>query len=242
MSIYTFNDVMSITSCIFEDNHALVGGAVHIDLNNFFLTFESCLFSRNIASDSGGAIYLSKSNFFITFQNTEFEYNKATHSSGGAVYFLLSNAHLDFTDCLFHANIVENDNSVEENKKLVGSLGGGAVFSHTLNRLISFSRTVFDSNIARFSSGGACFFRTGHSDIAISSCRFVGNQAYDSGGAVNFMTFNTAVTLVDTEMTGNIAATAGGGAVFALAFNSLTATGTNMSSNQAPFGGALQFT
>jgi len=242
LAIYSFNDIISIEQCTFEDNIATNGGAVFLDFNNFFYTFDSCVFRNNSAHNNGGAMYIDQSNNHVAFQNSVFEANSATSYSGGAIYMYLSNEHIDFADTVFSSNSVENDISTEENAQLVGSLGGGSVFSHTLNKYIIFTRTLFSDNAARLSSGGACFFRAGHHDVQFSECEFSNNYAHDNGGALNFMTFNTGVVIYNSRMQDNTAEVAAGGAICGLAFNDLHVEGSFLTANDAVFGGGIQLT
>jgi predicted outer membrane repeat protein len=77
---------LNISHCVFFNNRASRGGAVHVGDGQPTLFFSSVLFESNSAIYRGGAVYLSKATFHGQW-NT-FKKNRADYGDGGAMVIL----------------------------------------------------------------------------------------------------------------------------------------------------------
>ncbi len=102
----------TIQNCIFENNQAFLGGAIHIMKtvglpDDVYPTITNCEFRGNSANDgspgtnnNGGAILFINSH--PTISNCLFENNTANEAYGGAIYAYVGTATID--NCTFYGN------------------------------------------------------------------------------------------------------------------------------------------
>ena len=150
---------VEIAHCRFENNEAVLGGAV-AHLEGGECLFEDVVFQNNAAASFGGAVYAEVDSLFSQcqfIQNNSF--------MGGAV--ALYEGSLEFGNCLF-----------QENRAL--SRDGGAVWLN-FNGSVLLDATAFVGNIAE-TDGGAVANWSGTVQMRNTILR--GNQAQRAGGAV----------------------------------------------------------
>ena len=166
---------LNISDTVFENNNAVVGGAI-FSWKNSNITILNSSFSDNSATSKGsacfgGATYFESENYnkpgqtaqiILSIYNTTLIYNLACHQ-GGAIsgfysYIIIKNSHG------FHNNI---------------AVDGGVI--GVVKTAVSIEDSDFEQNIA-FSGGGvlAAFYET---ILSITSSTFVLNTA-DYGGAI----------------------------------------------------------
>ncbi len=109
----------TIKDCIFENNQAFLGGAIHIMKtdtlpDDVYPTITGCVFNSNSANDgmpgtdnNGGAILSINSH--PTISNCLFEKNTATEAYGGAIYTMIDTAWTEtgtatIDGCTFYGN------------------------------------------------------------------------------------------------------------------------------------------
>ena len=105
---------MNVTDCIFSDNSANLGGALHFHgssgYSSDYLQLSSCIFSQNLAFSGGAAFAIDL--FYMGVDMCLFEENQCTNGKGGALALhgdtteagnvLLLNSH-------FSGNLLVND-------------------------------------------------------------------------------------------------------------------------------------
>ena len=182
-----------LRDCVFEENVAKAGGAIHGST-----LAEGCVFIGNSSTGNGGAAYE-----VAALTNCRFLRNSAS-SYGGALY------KGSCTNCVFVDNTAASGGAIYEARGLAGSCftnnaatTGGAVFSDN-NATYRVDNCEFVRNVAT-SGGGAM---RGHSLLSVFdsvfiensaplgganfsggnyyNCLFVGNTASRSGGALHY--------------------------------------------------------
>ena len=245
-----------ISRCLFEDNRAEQGGALHWDnagapnpapsirrcafvgnsaavkggaalLSVNGLRIEDCAFDLNGCDASGGALTVSRS---VRVDRCSFTGNSAA-LDGGAV--ALESTAPGLRDSLFHSNIAGDD--------------GGAVHIRVGadSPLVISGCSFFDNAAA--ARGGAAFisgFDTAASSPSVrarvDNCLFFGNHGADGGGLYDF---NAVLDMVSCAFSGNTASVRGGG--YSSNRNNQTNDGVRrvvnctFSHNSAPSGGAI---
>ena len=206
--IYAKN--VKVENCIFEDNHANRGGAVHTkyDLNTSYgLIVDNCQFRRNTGyyegfeNFSAGAA-LSMYGIDSEVKNSIFEDNwvKGTRASyGGAIQIGMDEpgSNGKVTNCIFI-----NNSAISIDESSHG--GAGCIRSGTV-----YTNCFFIDNSA--DEGGAVTF---HGTGEIKNCTFINNTAWNYGGALS---------------TG-----------FLYQYMELRVANCNFEGNEAPMGGAIQ--
>ena len=204
-----------IENCIFEDNHAELGGAVQTkyDLNTASgLVIDNCQFRRNTAyhpnfeqysSAAGLAMYGKDSEV----KNSVFEDNwvKGKYASyGGAIQVGLDlpGSNGKVTNCIF-----KNNRAISTHENSHG--GAGCIRSGS-----SYTNCIFINNFA--DEGGALTF---HGSGEIKNCTFINNTAGVFGGALStgYLYDNMELTVSNCNFDGNSAPN--GGAIQANGLN-----------------------
>lgn len=72
----------TVKNCIFKENYAYRGGALHIAVNSMA---SNCLFTDNTSSNNGGAVYVL-SGTSNRIYNCTFYNNRSANGAGGAIY------------------------------------------------------------------------------------------------------------------------------------------------------------
>jgi len=200
---------LSVSDCIFEDNHTTVyGGAIY---SNVVFCITNCIFSRNVAAN-GGAIFAavgpdSDQTIESFLDGCEFNQNKNTGNQGSSIWH---NVTLNVTDCRFYGM---------EDESLVGPgscIGGNDGSTHVISRCLFKNIRVKYWGSAIQSFGGNAYIDNcvftgckageeygtgdGYGTIAfyhdnqpatvkrITNCTFVGNRSrfsYSTGGAIH---------------------------------------------------------
>lgn len=173
---------LTVSNCIFENNHAGYNGGVVYSYGNDSTDFTNCTFTSNSAYD-GGAVYTSSDS--TTFTNCTFTSNEASNS-GGAFYSDFDYGAKYFTNCTFSSN--------EANF-------GGAVYIWTGGPPCILTNCLFTSNIA-YSCGGAVI----SAYSTLDSCKFISNSA-PKGGALYIQ--NTSSNVVNSTFISNSASYGG---------------------------------
>ena len=162
-AVHTQGKIFTIKSSIFDHNAALKGGAFYI-LAFSFAKILNCSFQENEAMFLGGAIYASKA-------------NKATHF-GSAAYMRVEKLRITFSS--FIHNTVWG--------KYSAAAFGGAIFTKSCTVQIlncSFERNEAVKDNSSKVAGGA-IFACASSVFEISNCFFRKNEAASCGGAIHF--------------------------------------------------------
>ena len=181
-AIYCRQTNAHISSCSFEGNHGVWGGA--IKTTNTTLVIDSCTFSGNSSDHRGGAIEALTSS--LTLFNTLFDSNSvhmgspslADPLSGGAIYS--SATRLQIANCAFSHNTTPGS-------------GGALFFDDNADSLsLIVTRSTFGYNSSTSSDGGALGLVYGHDSswALVTACSFLHNQARH-GGAV-YTAYNVA--------------------------------------------------
>ncbi|CAB4023396.1 Hypothetical predicted protein, partial [Paramuricea clavata] len=184
----------------FENNTALVGGAIYVQrTSNAEFTSEDSIFRSNVAYLPGGALYLQMLNSTITLVNTTFSNNTSVRQAGGAVY-------LDISDeSKVHIALAK----FERNYAL-HSFGAGLAISTSgdtlresgcsgktwrawnYNNYVEIKNTHFKNNVA--ARGGALSMTDG--SVNFINCTFLDNFASNLEGdhLINYGTNNLNLT------------------------------------------------
>ena len=203
-------EVLSLDSCVFEDNEATSGGAIfndgtiteitHSTFNmnmtnggeggaifnkNTINTITHSTFSENTAnSGDSGAIHNAGTGTITTITHSEFDMNEAIMGDGGAIEN--ENTITTITHCTFSENTATDGN-------------GGAIDNES-GTITEISHCTFEMNEATLGFGGA--IHNIEEIITISHCEFNKNTAVEDGGAIfNVGDINTIThsTFYDNE-------------------------------------------
>jgi hypothetical protein len=199
-AIATDGASLTLTDCLFDDNHAATetrgGGAIQLSACDLAAT--GCTFTSNDAPVSGGAMYGSDSACTVTtctFSNNMTGFAGFEDVGGGAIAIEFY-SELELIDCEFIANIAARNGGVlriidestafadgctfESNQCLSGD--GGCIQSIECD--LTLTACTFGSNSTQPPNGrGGAVYASG-AMLEISDCSFVGHTAYGLGGAV----------------------------------------------------------
>ncbi|MBK6647638.1 MAG: sortase [Anaerolineales bacterium] len=238
-AIYFAGSTAAISNSIFQNHNGGDiddGGAIYINAGD--VTISGSDFTGNSAIDGGGsdggAIYLNGGTLHIN--SSDFTSNTAS-GDGGAIY--AANGTLTIGNT---AGVTFESNSAD---------AGGAIRINSDSATIS--NTIFDSNTAIRSEGGAIFINDTSNNTTITLSTFNGNGAsrannataggaiYSEGTVVGIVnsTF-TANTVSETGAGGAVGDTARGGAIYQADDGpnpSMTLTNVTLSGNTASFTG-----
>lgn len=174
-----------IKNCIFEDNYAMEGGALHFRMNSNLIIIENSIFLNNASTWTGGAILAFDSDILI--KDCHFEDNNGGLS--GTIYMQDSDIK------------IENGTFVNNTAEF-----GGAI--DVLDSDLEITNTLFENNTADFGGAISSFQTFLPTLINITSCGFNGNQANIAGGAIN--SDNVSIEVMSSIFDGNTAGRNGG--------------------------------
>ena len=212
-AIRAFGDTLvEIDGCLFSDNHAGTGAAIHADTG---ITVRDTIFEDNGAdSTSGAAAYLTGSTSDSLFERVRLERNEAI-GSGGAIYFLGRTLVVDVlvaTDNQSGGNggvfLIPGTAHAKEvhisNGRFSGNMAdsGGAIGTAADTDTFNFTNSSFVNNQATTGNGGALYLTGGALHVANNT--FSGNQASGNGGAL--YQFGGDLTFYHNTVAGGIAA------------------------------------
>lgn len=154
-----------ISNCIFQNNQAVNGGAIHCGSDS--ASFINLKISDNSASQGGGAVNLSggTSNKFI---NCDFS-NNISQRYGGAI--ALDLAHAEFIGCVFFNNIAIEDR-------------GGAISNYTASHPTIINCTFYGNSALQ---GGSLW--SGGADATIINSILWGNEPDEIFGGFEISVF-----------------------------------------------------
>lgn len=206
-AISTYDCTISVTNCIFENNHASSGGA--LEAFNSDIDINACSFHDNSAQSLGGAI----SSLFSTTEVWHCEFDGNASTFGGAVS--AGSGSLVTGDCAFTNNIVsgswthggaiissDSDLTVHDcffSRNLAvptqssSYAGAIAIVRADTETTATVDRSVFIGNEALM---GGAIWNHDSGDTTISNCAFIANHAFNSGGGL--MTTNEGTCMVDS--------------------------------------------
>jgi len=129
-------------NCRFDSNNAIAGGALLLsspDVSSFSDSYESCVFSSNVAQDRGGAIdYFGPSSSISTSDLSKHGSDQST-----------SIAVTTFSSCVFRGNLALGGTTTSSDSEMQISVRGGAGGAvHSVSVAMQFDSCVFDSNEA----------------------------------------------------------------------------------------------
>jgi len=178
VAIHVASGLVMISKCVFEHNHAWLGGALSTadiyssDVPPPVVQVSSCSFVNNTAVDQGGAIYISNTN--VTITDSSFEKNKAI--SGAAGYLDGSDRSQEtsgkFYNCTFRDNVATYFSGV-----------GSSIYA--LNAYLEMSDCIVEYGVAD------------SPQVFLCSLRAVVNAANISVYGVSFMNMNGGAVLLE---------------------------------------------
>jgi hypothetical protein len=213
----------SISTSVFEDNTAALGGAIvgegTFPNENSRLDITDSTFERNTAVEGGAIVFDSLTTIV---RNSRFESNVATVTAGAlattnvidaianAVFFGPLHVFIKFattiSSCEFSNNVARGDQAAHDAfaggpaAGLNLALGGGALVAY-MNGYLNVVDSWFRDNVAENGDGGAILNGRSEAQNALST------------GAV---AFDVRTTVVNSTFIGNTALTGNGGAIASL--------------------------
>ena len=185
-----------ITSSIFINNTADLGGAVSLSDVDGVSFIDKCLFINNIALTSGGAIHTSIKNT-LNITNSLFENNSA--DCAGAIYYFV-----------YGENVTTKvDNVTFENN--IANLTGAVYYLDTADKNnFLVNNAIFNNNKANNGDGGALWIY--NSTTTINNTKFTNNKAYYYGGVLvfNSVSDKSSLNISKSEFINNTAGWNGG--------------------------------
>ncbi len=177
-----FNTCPIIQNCRFEENYALIGGAIHCpwEIGNYVNPIiRNCQFISNRAQQFGGGIYKSGPavpSLPFVLEHCTFSKNSAFYGNGGALFLtFMANTNI-IRNCLF-----EKDTSRF-------SWGGGVFCDHMRESHLLLDGCNFDENYATEGAAICTDYEFGSSllfEIEAINCNFQKNKASNGlGGAI----------------------------------------------------------
>ena len=187
-AIYAVNNLLSITSTVFNNNHSLNNGGA-LSLSNSITSINDSTFQDNVADGDGGAIYNAEGDLFI---NKSKYFNNSTHddSSIGGAIAIHGYAEEKKSNIIIDESIIVGNNSYR------GGGIGSILDSNTLETIL-IRNSQISGNTATF---GAGLYLSGIQKTDVNNTTISGNIASNSGGGIYFGNF-TVSELNLTNMT-----------------------------------------
>jgi len=113
-----------VERCVFQNTHALRGGAVFAQESA--ATFEDCQFLSNRSELGGGAVYATGRRAFPSFERCTFEENQ-TQDAGGAIRISAPQSLLPEAVCPRVTGCAFRNNVARQNPTMSGPVVGGAI-------------------------------------------------------------------------------------------------------------------
>eukprot|EP00210_Caulerpa_lentillifera_P004309 g4112.t1 len=258
---------VTVTSCTFEDNAAIVGGSIYG--TNCEMRISDSTFTNNSALLSGGAVFLNGKSPVLVVQSCTFSNNRAAnisiseHSAAFTRALSASNTTIRGGGALFAGTPLElivRDSIFTDNS---AGFGGGAIriecekFNNLLASSVNVSiqRTTFRTNcihslsvvdtrtqaaIQIHNMGGALFILSQASialQLSIVDSTFEENSAHGGGAAYIHTASEVFQSIRNCVFSGNDANGLGGAIVIRLSF--LSINGTRFIRNKAQLGGGV---
>lgn len=188
--------VMTITDADFEDNNAVLGGAI---FNTGVMTINGSDFERNHATGSwgGGAVYNAG---IMTIDGATFEENSSEVSFGA--FSSTTSANTTIMNSVFRNNTA-------------GDVGAAGFFSNVTLTNVDFIGNSATATAKGYDGGGAVFLGA-ESKNMFTNIDFISNTSALRGGALSTRSGDIAnnkdarLDIIESNFTGNIAATTGG--------------------------------
>ncbi|MBQ4569301.1 MAG: hypothetical protein IJA62_04535 [Ruminococcus sp.] len=168
-----------------NDGNGEGGGAVYVGYGS--LTLNNVTAVNNSASDFGGAVDAVDSTVIINGGT----YSENTSNSGGMLHSI-SGSDITITNA-----IINNNESVYENKEYNSSIGGGAIC--TTGGTLTVSDTTLDGNKSAYYGGSVM---TSSTQVMFSGNTVVKNSEGGTGAALNFKN-KSVVELEDISILDN---------------------------------------
>lgn len=201
------------------------------------LTMTGCLLeSNNAFKSNGGGITIQGatilSNANIT--NCQFRGNFCGGSGGG---LFSTKSFLTISECTFFGNATGNNGDGEDSVK--GTKGGGASVSAVSTGIVTFTDTVFDSNVSTGRGGG--FYHDGDSGTFVfNRCSFINNMASDRAGGLEIAGNDSLINcLVNANSATNLFTNGTAGAIYLRSFKGVNILNSTITNNQSDLIGGL---
>ncbi|MDO8368801.1 MAG: choice-of-anchor Q domain-containing protein [Saprospiraceae bacterium] len=177
-----YNTCPIIQNCRFEENYALIGGAIHCywEIGNYYVNpiIRNCQFISNRAQQSGGGIYKSGPAIIekpFVIEHCSFLKNSAFYDSGGGLFFTLTENTSIIRNCAF-----EKDTSRF-------SWGGAVFYNYFEEGKLIVEACEFNDNYAGIGTAIYTNYYLNSDNpfwIEILNCDFGGNKSNGQGGAI----------------------------------------------------------
>jgi len=176
-----YNTCPIIQNCRFEENYAVLGGAIHCpwEIGNYVNPIiRNCQFISNRAQQSGGGVYKSGPalhEFPFALEHCTFSKNSAFLNSGGALFFTLTGSTSIIKDCIFEKDTARF------------AWGGGIYYDHFDDSHLIVKSCVFRDNYAGIATAIYTeYFSISNTPflIEIYDCDFEGNKSNGQAGAI----------------------------------------------------------
>ncbi len=211
---------ITLTDCIFLDNHTGSMSAGAVKLGGTIATVTDCRFEGNVAGMNVGGLWAESDTVVVV--GCDFIGNGAGGAAGGAS---LSASSLAVRDCTFIDNQAGESGGalsiagegIVENCIFQGNLSqeqGGAITFWRPSEALPIVNCTFTGNIAVECDGGAidCPITSQDGHLVVRNSTFSGNTAGERGGAIR--THEKSVTIEDCHFESNQAGTVGGACWF----------------------------
>ena len=227
----TSSDTITVTSCSFEGNTAVNGGAIYVTAESN-LTLNASTFIGNNATRNGGAIYASGSN--LTLSDNTFSGNTAS-TNGGAMYVTAESSVTISDNVFIHNRAARNGGAIYSKKSTVnvyGSTKNSSILSSegycricdtitTIPKSIPYEEVIMELNEASYAThftnntagyGGAMLINNSKVLFSGSVIMFRYNSARLKGGAM-YIIRRSSITINSLHLffTSNKARYRGGG-------------------------------
>lgn len=202
------NDATVVTNCIFKNNRARLGAAIHAKAASDPIHIQDTVFEGNTAAAYGGALHFENNAHAVTLTGIEAINNTAP--KGGAI--ATNNSTLDISDATFEGNSASEAGGALFLSGFETALANEAVSididvstNEETPKPVKLRRVRLNGNSAL--NGGA-IFATGHTQLDAANLIVTENNATESGGGISLIT--TRGTLCASVITSNKANTAAG--------------------------------
>ncbi len=192
----------TIENCIFENNTALIGGAIQVFSSSSVATpiIKNCTFKNNSTTDngSGGAINLA-TNAGATIENCIFDSNFSDFHGGTISIYYDSPSEVQILNCLFQSNYTDGWGTIYVDRTSYVSisrstfvnndalLGGAALAIFNQNSNLEFKRNIVAFN-------GTTGLVSGNNALPTFSC----NDFYQNNGGSIVGSYDSTIVDVNT--------------------------------------------
>ena len=238
---YLQDELIPADSLIFNNNHANVGGGIHMTsrVNSALTKIRNCIFTENTSLTYGGGQYFREDSFEnigVEFEGCDFVFNTSGLPGGGIFYeSFYEFKNVTLRDCFLDHNLA---GTLEERQDGGGIYVEGYIDTPNPNAKLLVENTIMNWNRGKY-GGGIHPSVDGALIIEVKNSTFQYNTAALSGGGIYSSNTDHILRVYNSHFRGNSANDATGGGLH-LQTNDVEITNCVFNENIGKTGGGIR--